>query len=75
VKSCGQVGCDYPALFRFTWPDKDEAYACPMHAAAAIEIAKAVGLHLQVIPLVEEIAVVIATAAAELAGDDDEAPP
>lgn len=61
MKNCTQIGCDYPALFRFAWPGKDGAYACAIHATAALEIAKAIDLPLQMILLTP----------AELVADDE----
>ena len=43
--------CDEPAAFRFTWPGQDEAGICIDHVDKLQNIARAMGLHLQVIPL------------------------
>lgn len=43
--------CQNPPLFRYTWPGKDEAYACLEHAQQLITVAAAIGLHLQMIQL------------------------
>lgn len=43
--------CENPAAYRYTWPGKDEAVACVMHASGIATVAKAIGLHLQLIPL------------------------
>ena len=48
---CNQKNCDQPAAFRFTWPGQDEAGICIDHVATLQNIAAAMGLHLQVIPL------------------------
>ena len=46
--------CDNPASYRFTWPGKDESLVCEEHVHCLKAVAKAIGLHLQVIPLSEE---------------------
>lgn len=43
--------CPEPAVYRFTWPGQDEAGICESHAADARGVARAMGLHLQLIPL------------------------
>ena len=48
---CNQKNCDEPAAFRFTWPGQDEAGICIDHVDKLQNIARAMGLHLQVIPL------------------------
>ena len=47
----GNPNCPNPVLFRYTWPGRDEAYACVIHATALLSIAEAFGLHLQMIRL------------------------
>jgi hypothetical protein len=39
--------CGRFAAVRYTWPGKDEAYACIEHAQQLAGIANAMGLHLQ----------------------------
>lgn len=51
---CTQHDCDSPPVFRFTWPGKDEAYTCAIHAFALNKTAAAIGLHLQLIQLTPE---------------------
>lgn len=46
--------CDNSAEYRYTWPGKDEALICEDHVGKLREIASAIGLHLQIIPLSEE---------------------
>ena len=38
-------------MFRYTWPGRDEAYACVEHAKQLKNVAQALGFHLQMIPL------------------------
>lgn len=45
------MGCTQPAMYRFTWPGKDENYICLIHALKLIDVAKSIGLHVQLIPL------------------------
>lgn len=52
--TCKQTGCEQPALFRYTWPGKDESHCCVIHAVHLKSVAKAIGLHLQLIPLTVE---------------------
>ena len=47
----GNGGCKDIALFRYTWPGRDEAYVCGHHAIALENIAGVIGMHLQLIPL------------------------
>jgi hypothetical protein len=46
--------CQEPALFRYTWPGRDESYVCLTHAQGLINIAQAMGFHLQLIILSNE---------------------
>lgn len=43
--------CEQQALFRYTWPGRDESYICLNHALDLKGIADAMGLYLQLIPL------------------------
>jgi len=43
--------CNQMAAVRYTWPGRDESYACIEHAMKLKEIAEVLGLHLQFIPL------------------------
>lgn len=52
IVSCGQKGCENRAAYRFTWPGRDEAGVCEGHVAKLKGVAGAMGLALQVIPLV-----------------------
>lgn len=52
---CGTTTCEAAATRRFTWPGRDEQLACEPCAARARGVAAAIGLHLQVLPLVEEL--------------------
>jgi len=49
---CNQVGCGNLGAFRFTWPGEDEAEICVIHAPGILAVAKAIGMHLQLIPIV-----------------------
>ncbi len=44
---CSQAGCEIDPFYRYTWPGKDEAFICTHHVNALKNIAKAIGLHLQ----------------------------
>jgi|GEM_PF-6729381 len=46
--------CDQDAAFRFTWPGKDESFICERHGRRMVEIAQAMGLHIQLIPLTDQ---------------------
>ena len=48
---CKQNGCTESAEYRYTWPGQDESYICGIHAIKLTNIANAMGLHLQLIPL------------------------
>lgn len=52
---CNQSGCTEPGEYRFTWPGKDEALICEAHVGKLRNVAAAIGLHLQVVPLVPRI--------------------
>ncbi len=43
--------CNEIATFRFTWPGRDESYACMPHARQILGAAEAMGFHLQMIPM------------------------
>lgn len=51
IIQCCQKGCEYQVVARFTWPGQDESYVCNEHEQKLISVARAIGLHLQVIPL------------------------
>lgn len=48
---CNQEGCDSPPAFRFTWPGRDEACICAIHALKLRGVAGAMGLYVQMVPL------------------------
>lgn len=48
---CSQKDCTEEPTFRYTWPGKDEAFVCVPHAGQMTGVARAIGLHLQLIPL------------------------
>ena len=56
--TCSQIvdgkPCPNPPLVRYTWPGRDEVGACLEHAAKAQEVAMALGMYLQMIPLPKE---------------------
>lgn len=52
---CNQVDCENPAAFRFTWPGRDEAGICVQHEPKLRGISFAMGLHLQIIPIVDAV--------------------
>jgi len=43
--------CNKQAVFRYTWPGNDEEVVCLRHAQQLKDIAEAIGLHLQLVPL------------------------
>lgn len=43
--------CQEQAIFRYTWPGRDECYACLTHANQLQGVANAMGFYLQLIPL------------------------
>jgi len=43
--------CDAPSLFRYTWPGRDEMFACVEHAGGIRRVAEALDFHLQLILL------------------------
>jgi hypothetical protein len=52
VRKCSNKdgdGCVFPATVRYTWPGRDEAFACLPHALQLL-----IGLHLQMIRLTPE---------------------
>lgn len=51
---CNQEKCDNAASYRFTWPGQDEAPICTEHVNKLVNVAKATGLRLQIMPLGDE---------------------
>ncbi len=51
----GNVLCEAKGRFRYTWPGKDEAVVCEGHASKIKAVANAIGCHLQMIPLSENM--------------------
>ncbi len=51
---CNQGECEQPGLYRFTWPGRDEASICEIHVGKLRSVAEAMGLHLQVISILDE---------------------
>lgn len=49
--TCNQHNCENPGALRFTWPGRDEAHVCIEHAQRLRNIANAMGMHIQLIPL------------------------
>ncbi len=49
--SCRQKDCDNPAVFRYTWPGKDESYCCIICGMKLEGIANAIGHRQQFIRL------------------------
>ncbi len=43
--------CDKTAIFRYTWPGRDESFICLEHAIKIRAVVDAIGLHLQFIPV------------------------
>ena len=50
----GETVCGKPGAYRYTWPGNDEAEICQEHTAHLRGVARALGLHLQLIPINEE---------------------
>ena len=48
---CRSDGCDADAYVRYTWPGRDESFACALHAIHIAWIAAHMSLHVQLIPL------------------------
>jgi len=48
---CSQQGCSGLGHYRYTWPGRDEAHVCETHAKGLVNVAHAMGLHLQLILL------------------------
>ena len=46
--------CQNEADFRYTWPGRDESYICFDHSTWLMAVASAMGLHLQLIPIVTD---------------------
>ena len=61
--------CDEPPLYRYTWPGREEAYACWKHARAIKGIADALGFNLQFVPLTPEEAMLGNCSQEEQAGN------
>jgi len=53
-ESCYQNGCGNPVAYRFTWPGRDSSAICEQHVNWLRQVSDAMGLYLQVIPLVED---------------------
>jgi hypothetical protein len=53
MKSCNQEKCENVGVFRFTWPGRDEEVICVEHLPKLVAVAAAMGLHLQVRPVVD----------------------
>jgi hypothetical protein len=43
--------CPLPGFYRYTWPGRDEEIVCASHARELRNIASAIGLGLQLVPL------------------------
>lgn len=43
--------CPLPAFARYIWPGRDESLACYYHAAAILNISKAMGFPIQMIQI------------------------
>ena len=46
--------CGAPAMYRYTWPGKEESLICVTCAIKLQTVANAIGLHLQMIKLSQE---------------------
>lgn len=43
--------CQQKAIFRYTWPGRNESFICLEHAKRLLDIAHAMSFYVQVIPL------------------------
>ena len=43
--------CGKDAVYRYTWPGRDESFICEGHSSKLKSVARAIGLHLQLIPI------------------------
>jgi len=50
--TCNQQDCELEGKFEFTWPGKDKAFICEEHVDKLQSVANAMGMYLQVIPVV-----------------------
>lgn len=48
-----ETKCPNRAEYRFTWPGKDESFVCMGHSDKLRNVAQAIGLHVQLIPIHE----------------------
>lgn len=46
--------CGKDAVYRYTWPGRDESFICEQHSIALQNVAKAIGLYVQLIPVPPE---------------------
>lgn len=46
--------CSKEAAFRFTWPGSNESFICLQHADKLKNVARAMGVHVQLIALTQE---------------------
>jgi hypothetical protein len=51
MKVIKMANCQQQAIFRYTWPGRNESFACLEHATQLSRVADAMGLSLQLIPL------------------------
>lgn len=56
LTKCNQTCCDKPAAFLFTWPGKNMAGICAAHAPKLLAVAGAIGIYVQLIPVLNETA-------------------
>jgi hypothetical protein len=67
-RTCGQ-----PAFVRYTWPGRDESYACAIHALKLHHVADVMGFHLQMINLTFEEIIEGRTCSQQVEGEDPKA--
>ena len=48
---CRQSGCKQYAAVKYTWPGRDQSAACVDCAGKLVGVARAIGLHVQLIPI------------------------
>lgn len=51
MKNESKTTCPHTAAYRYTWPGRDESFICTEHVGKLMAVAKAMGLYLQILPL------------------------
>lgn len=48
-----ETKCDKKAMYRYTWPGRNEDFICEDHVGKLRRVAEVMGFHLHVIPIAE----------------------